>query len=76
MKYKPKLKVLDQSKPGIITAAFIIEVIDEGPFYAVFKDDSDHAESTFKYGMALLCNKAISPGVVSQVPDFVANFKI
>lgn len=60
-KAKPKLKVLDETEASIITATFIIKVIDKGSLRAVFKDYPDHAKTALQQGMALLSDNAIAP---------------
>ncbi len=36
------------SKPQIITAALTVEIVDKGPFNAVFKQDSYKADTTWQ----------------------------
>src|SRR5512135_2869211 len=59
--------MLQKSYAGIVTAALIIEVIDEGPFFAVVEEYPDHAEAARKGGVLFFDYLSLSPKVIPEM---------
>jgi hypothetical protein len=59
----------DYAKPGIVTTAFIIQVVDERSFDTVCKYYANKAYASRQDGMFFLDNFTVSPDAVMCVSD-------